>query len=374
MKKKSYRSDCRHFTGDRPCRFKRDCGHCGSYSPMGRRILIIKFASAGDVLRTAALLPPLKRKYPASHITWLTRPPSQELLEENPYIDRLVVYGLESVLGLQAERFDLVLSLDKAPEAAAMAMSVSAKEKLGFGLDSRGKIYPLSREAEYAFRLGLDDELKFRQNRKTYQEVICGVCRLDYSHEGYALQVGAQEKERAARLLKELGIEEGATLIGINTGAGRVFANKQMRPQRLIELIRMLRAATGAPILLLGGPLEKELNPSLARSAGAGVYDSGCGHSLKGFAAIVERCGLIITADTLALHIAVALKKPTVALFGPTCAQEIDLYGLGKKIVTTAGCAPCYKGICSLEVTCMDQVNLEDVVAASQELLGRKDA
>ena len=61
---------------------------------------------------------------------------------------------------------------------------------------------------------------------------------------------------------------------------------------------------------------------------------------------------VVVTSDTLGMHLAIALKKKIVALFGPTCPQEIDLYDRGVKLFTSAPCAPCYKQTCP-DAVCM---------------------
>jgi len=58
------KADCIHFKGEKPCQFKILCDHCPYYQPFPTRILIIKCAAQGDVLRTTPLLSGLKRKYP----------------------------------------------------------------------------------------------------------------------------------------------------------------------------------------------------------------------------------------------------------------------------------------------------------------------
>jgi heptosyltransferase-2 len=78
---------------------------------------------------------------------------------------------------------------------------------------------------------------------------------------------------------------------------------------------------------------------------------------------------LVISGDTLTLHIAVALKRNLVALFGPTCAQEIELYGRGEKIVSPIECAPCYKKICNKRPNCMDLIDLDKIYNISLKLL-----
>ncbi len=370
MLKRNIKFDCRYFSGDKPCRFKTICINCRFYKPAAERILIIKLASVGDVLRTTALLPALRKKYPRSYISWLVSSPAEKLLETNPYIDRILVYSLESALLLQSEKFDLVVCLDKAPEAASIANLVKADKKYGFGLDEQGKIYPFNKEAEYCFILGLDDELKFYKNKKTYQEMIFELAGLKYRNERYELKLCQGELDSAEQFFKRNGLKPKDTVIGVNTGAGKVFANKHLKPEKTVELIKLLAEKIGAKVLLLGGPLEKRLNEYILRmTKGYRIINGGCDNSLECFSALVNKCSVVITADTLALHIAIALNKPVVALFGPTCPQEIGLYGRGKKIVTDSDCAPCYKNKCDKPSTCMDKIKAEKIVSAVKDVL-----
>jgi len=365
--------DCRYFDGSKPCRFKAVCGDCGFYKPMNKRIMIIKLASVGDVLRTSVILPALKAKYPQSYITWLVRDPAQEILEGNPYIDRVMVYNLESVLGLNVERFDMLISLDKAQEAVSLASLIKATEKYGYGMDEKGKIFPFNKEAGYYFLLGLDDELKFRENKKSYQEMIFQICGLEYARNQYELALNGKEIGFAEEFFKKNNLKKNEKVIGVNTGAGKVFANKHLKPERIIELVDLLAERVDARIILLGGPLEREANRHIAGKLGSKVINSNCDHSLRNFSSLINRCSLLITADTLALHIAIALKRPVIALFGPTCHQEIELYGRGRKIVTDMECAPCYKGQCDRGYTCMDRVSLEEIVEAAGNLFSGKN-
>src|SRR5512143_1869596 len=154
--------DCRHFLGHKPCLYRRPCDGCPSYSPFGKRILIIKLGATGDVLRTTPLLRGLRNTCPGCHITWLTGPDALPILEGIPEIDRLLPYGYEAGLQLRHESFDQVCCFDKEPKATALAMEIQAQERIGFGMSKFGSVMPFNPNAEYAFELGINDYLKFR--------------------------------------------------------------------------------------------------------------------------------------------------------------------------------------------------------------------
>ncbi|MGB5847924.1 MAG: glycosyltransferase family 9 protein, partial [Ignavibacteriaceae bacterium] len=88
----------------------------------------------------------------------------------------------------------------------------------------------------------------------------------------------------------------------------------------------------------------------------------GFNNSLMQFAAIIYDCDIIITADTLALHIATALEKKIIALFGPTSADEIELYGKGVKMISPKECNCYYKRFCTESVPCLNEISAYDVL------------
>lgn len=360
------RLDCRHYRGDRPCAagVQGVCPtDCEDYSAMGHRILIIKLGALGDVIRTAALLPGLKAFWPESHITWVSRPGGVRMLANHPQLDRLLPFDTETLCHIEHERFDLCLSLDKEPGPTALAMRVDAPDKRGIGLSAHGTAYPLNPACAAYFRLGLDDELKFHHNRKTYPQLVYEAVGLPYAGQRYRLYPSAAQLARAKRIWQDLGVADADVLVGLNTGAGRVFANKNWRPDKFIELARHLMQEDGWRVGLLGGPEERELNAGIA-AACPGVVNSGCAHAELDFAALVARCQTVVTGDTMAMHVAIARDVPVVVLFGPTCPQEIDTFGRGEKVRTRLPCAPCYRRQCDRSPNCMEDIPVEEVLAA----------
>jgi heptosyltransferase-2 len=77
---------------------------------------------------------------------------------------------------------------------------------------------------------------------------------------------------------------------------------------------------------------------------------------------------VVITSDTLGMHLAIAAKKKIVALFGPTCPQEIDLYGRGAKLFKSVSCSPCYKQTCP-DAKCMKEILPGRVLEETRRLI-----
>lgn len=362
------RSDCRFFKGEKPCRFKRVCDGCPHIRPFGPKILVLKCRAQGDVLRTTPVLTGIRRRYPDAFITWVVDEESVELLKDIPAIDRLLPLHVETVTALQAQRFDAVYSLDKDPGLAALAALVQAPLKFGFTINAHGNLESFTPAAAYSLRLGVDDDLKFRVNDKTYQRMIFEAAELDYQNDDYVFVLPEAAKAKAAAFFQARRVPKKRPSIGLNTGAGAKFTTKQWPEAHFLKLIKLLRSELKANVFLLGGRREEALNRRLARRAAAPIFETGTDNSLLEFAGFLDRLDAVVCSDTLAMHIALALKKKTVVLFGPTCPQEIELYGRGVKLFAGADCAPCYKQTCP-DPVCMESITPEQVLKAVRGLL-----
>jgi heptosyltransferase-2 len=361
--------DCRHFRGDKPCRFACSCEGCAHYAPMGKRILIVKLDAIGDVARTTTILRPLHAKYDPCQITWLAHPAAEEMLRGNPLIDVLLPYQPEALEPLRVQRFDLVLSLDKTPRATAVAMGSNAPEKLGFGLSEFGTVFPLNPEAEYAFQLGLDDDLKFKRNRKTHQEVLFQAIKLPYAKEEYAIEIDERDRRHADALFEQFKIAPYDVVVGLNLGGGTAFANKMWNARCALTFLDALLKELPCKVLLFGAERERATIEQILAAGRPNVLSAGTRNTIRQFQALLARCAVVVTGDSLGMHLAIAEKRPVVVLFGPTCAQEIELYGRGEAIAAALHCAPCYRPECARNPSCMQAIDPATVVAAVRRWL-----
>lgn len=370
------RLDCRHFPGDRPCRPHKEhgvkCDDCSYFSRAGERLLIIKLDAVGDVLRTTAILPGLKERYPESHITWVTMKESLPIFLHNQFVDRVIAYdSTECTVSLGVQYFDLVINLDAAPKSASLASYARATTKLGFGVDEAGKILCFNPEAEHWLEMGAFDDIK-KQNTRTYQDLMFEVCKMHPSDREIVLTLSDEERRMAGEFCRANGIPDGKTVIGLNTGASGRWEQKKWTLEGYRELIRKIVEHTDFAVILYGGALEHERNTELRAVSPERVVIADTRHSLREFFALMSISDLVITGDTLALHVATALKKRVLAIFGPTSAAEIESYGRVRKIVSDAVECKCYyRPVCDQDTNCMNTIPPDRVFAIMKEELAR---
>ncbi len=370
-----YKLDCKKFNGYKPCSPGKVCLDCGDYDPMGTRILVINLDALGDVLRTTAMLHPLKRKYPESHITWLTKTNAAALLNNNPYIDKVLEYSTENSLLLLTEKFDIIMNVDKSTRSGALANLIDAKEKYGFGIAETGVIYPFNKEAEHLYEVGLNDELKFKINKKTEQELLCETMCLEYNRDEYMLNLTAEEKDFVKNYRTQAGIKDNQLVIGFNTGCSRAFPYKRLSfEKQLLLLKRLYKTFPHDRVALLGGAEDTENNLALKKKLLNKVIYTPTDQGLRSGILFADMCDIVVTCDTLCLHIAVALKKHVVAIFTITCANEIDLYERGHKITAEIECTPCWKSTCDRELKCNESVDTEKICEAIKDLREKIEA
>lgn len=371
MARREIAFDCRYFLGDRPCIWHKAEGvlcACRHYEPIAERILIIKLDAMGDVLRTTALLPALAAAHPNASISWITRRASVPLLERNPYVSEILEYGEDALAQLGVRQFDRVINLDAGKASAALASMSSRSQKDGFILDSQGCVRPTNAAARGWLEMGIFDDLK-RQGTRTYQDLMLEIIGLPGAAHRYVLELTEGERARARRYLECLGVDFSYPIIGLNTGAGGRWKLKRWREDGYLELVEHLARKHRVQFVLLGGPEERERHQRLLSRSRVPLFDSGCDNPVRQFAAIVAACNLVVCGDTLAMHLSLALSRRTIVLFGPTSAAEIEMYGLGEKVIPRMDCLACYKTSCDFAPNCMDLITTNMVEAAIERQL-----
>ena len=335
MANPTWKRDCKSFNSLYACDVLaaenyRDCQDCKFYEPFSKKILIIKLGAMGDVLRTTPLLGLLRKKYPNCHITWLVKEESRDLLKTNKEIDRILPYNHLNILRLQHEKFDVLINLEIAPEATLAANNVKAKEKLGYYFHEDGNPRNFNKGAEFYLNRVYSNQIN-KANRRTYQEMMAEIAELKYEKLPYTLSPSEEYSEAFSKMH---GITSKDKLLGINIGSSKRWPSKSWDQDLILEFSRRM-SKEGYKILLLGGPEEQDSLPMLHRKLSkerVPAMTNNPENTIPQFISLMNRCNLIVTADSLALHIAIGLKKPAIALFFCTPPWEIEDYGIVKKL------------------------------------------
>lgn len=354
-------TDCRHFDGYKPCgphkRLGARCETCSEHEPISENILVLKLGAAGEVIRCTPILRYLRKNHTSARLIWMTEFPD---LIPNGWVDKVIRPTWQNAEWIRAQRWNLVLSLDKDPVTCAMARQLSADRIKGFTLNGHGRIVAADQDAIHKWHTGLFDDL-MKANTRHYVQEIFELCGWPYEGETYVLP----EPESSGTC----EIPGEGPIIGLNTGAGAAWPTRIWPEENFALLIRELNHRGLRP-LLLGGPDEHEKNLRLARATGAAYIGK---RSLRQFLGLVDTCDVVVTAVTMALHMAIGLGKRIVLFNNIFNRHEFHLYGRGRIIEPELGCLACYKSrfddACPV-ANCMERISVDRVVAAVMEQVG----
>lgn len=292
------------------------------------KILIIKLGALGDVVRTLPIAEALKKKYPNSEITWLTKQNALELFENHPFVNKAF-----SIPFITQNKFDILYNFDIDEEATNLAIQIEADKKYGFYSDGG---YPMAFNipAEYYLNTLFDDELK-KTNEKTYQKMMFEAAELPFGKERPIIYLSQGDIDYAQNFVKknQINIKK---LIGIHMGSGKRWPSKAWSTEKIKEFIIKAKERC-YEILLFAGPEEVEKQHSLLKELkdnNVKIYTNDPNNTIKQFSALVNLCQKMICSDSFSLHISLAMQKPTIGLFFCTTPHEVEGYGLLKKLIT----------------------------------------
>lgn len=357
---------CRYFTGYKPCSLSLDCSEACAHKDVPRHsVLIVHLGALGAVVRSTSLLAAIKRKFPSSRITWVTQAPADHLLNSHPMLDRVLTTDPDGLLQLQALEFDVAFVIDKSLLAAGIVRNIKIDKVYGFKACATGAVLPATTAAEELWQLGLSDQKKFYENKKAETQLMIEALELgSFQRDEYHLPLTDLEIKDSFRRSATYRKDSSQPIIGLNTGCSSIIPYKKWTVDYHQQVIRQLLQQGFQNIVLLGGKEDQERNQQIAQ--GLPVQQSPTQSGLRDGLISVDACDIILSGDSLGMHMAIARKKYVIAWFGPTCPQEIDLYDRGVKLISPVRCSPCWKRHCNKQLMCYDQIAVSEVQQAVQ--------
>lgn len=293
------------------------------------KVLIIRFSSIGDIVLTSPVIRCLKTQRPDVTVHYATKKQFATLLQFNPYIDKL--HLLEGSLKafcreLKQEKFDMIIDLHHNLRTLVIAKRLGIKrhtvDKLNwekwlmvrFKLNVLPYLHIVDRYLETAVSTGIKNDGK----------------GLDFFFDPNAT-------------IKDLGLPDTYTVYAI----GGQHATKQLPLHKQLELLKTIPG----PIILIGGKEDVAQGDKLAEIHASAI--NLCGKlSIHQSALVMQGATLIYSHDTGMMHIAAALRKPIVSIWGntipefgmsPYYPEGFDANASAIKEVKDLYCRPCSK-------------------------------
>ena len=284
------------------------------------RLMVVRLGAIGDVVNALVFAGLVKRAQPHVEIGWVVHDLVRPLVEGHPHVDRVHVWKRGSGLGgfrvlvreLRACRYELAVDLQRILKSALVARASGAPRVLG---------YDRARAKECSWLLateriasGPPHEHMVDQYRAFARVLGC---------DGPVEHVLPSDASAAAWADEQVAAL-GAAPIVVNAGASK--PQNRWPSERFAAMIAALARDAHAPLVVIGGPGDRELAAPLVAAA-SGVHDLVGRTSLRQLAALLARSRLLVTGDTGPMHLAVAVGTPTLALFGPADPRRTGPYG-----------------------------------------------
>jgi lipopolysaccharide heptosyltransferase I len=370
-----------------------------------RKILLIKLSALGDVVHTFPVLNKLRRRHPAARLDWLVTPGIGELLRHNPAISNVIEFARDDrsaawwsrawrltpyvsaarlVAQLRAVEYDLVIDLQGQLRSGFFAFTSGAPVRIGFDKPRADVWKTLSRKIpdearKHAWQgaregsfLAYTDHIALPTLDIHPVERYLGVgpmLGLDDGAPDFSFPIPQEARARIDALVDYYEIAKAKLVV---MAPGTNWETKAWRPDAFAEVARHF-LQQGFAVTLAGSECERAVCDEVAKLAPGAVNLAG-ETTLSELAALIARAALCVTNDSGPMHLATALGRPVVSVFGPTDQVWAGPYRRDGAVVRAGlPCSPCYLRElrrCPHNHDCMNNVAPAAVIERAESILG----
>jgi len=334
-----------------------------------RAILLVRLTARGDVLLASPMIEALRRRYPKAHIAWAVESHGRSMIEHHEGLDEIIVWdraawksmiraGRWGVLWrafrelrarLRAPGFDIALDLQGLLRSGWVAWLSGAAVRIGLG----------SKEGSWMLMTGTVPRHGTAPGSTSLQYPYFAAA-LGLPSEALALHLVLSDGEEdfAARFIAEHGLEHGYAALAPFT----TRPQKHWFDDRWGEIAGRIRAELGLPVVILGGPADREAARRIAAGSPPPIIDLTGRTRLGEAAAVVRHAGLFLGVDTCLSHVSVAFRRPSVLLFGSNIPYREAPHARARIALELQPCAPCgNRPTCGGAFWCMQALEVDEV-------------
>lgn len=331
-----------------------------------KRILIIQTAFLGDVILSTPLIKALRELYPESFISFLLIPETRRVLENNPHLNEILVYDKRKQKGLRSFYrmvgqikqlgFDLAVIPHRSLRSALLAYLSRIPKRIGFDSSAGAFLFT--------------DKVHYLINTHETERNLLLLSSFNYHQKNIPPELfpSSDDVFYIRKLLHDSGIGEEDKIVGIAPGS--VWATKRWLPERFGEVADLLQRKAGVKVIFLGSEEDRKLCQEIAHQMETNPLILAGKTDILQSAAIISLCKVILSNDSAPVHIASAMKRSVVEIFGSTIPEfGFAPYGEGHTIIQKKmECRPCGihgKRMCPKKhFRCMKEITTEEVFKA----------
>jgi heptosyltransferase II len=329
----------------------------------------------GDLVMATPILSDIRKTYPKARITAMCRSPICELLKENPEIDELFCFSKVSGFGRRSEKRNIIEKLRQGHYDLGILLTHSFSSAWWFwmgrvryrlGYESSARTWLLTHSQSFPAKIQ-------NQHLVVTYKMLLSPLGIPVSETAPILYLSDKEKEDARTLLRQRGVPDDATIVGINPGATYGSA-KCWLPERFREVTLRLLNDPDLYIVYFGDQATAALCREICRDLPSRVINLAGFTALRELASLISLCDLLLTNDSGPMHVADALGTTMVALFGSTSEIVTGPYHQGCVIHKHVECSPCYQRVCPIDFRCMKRIETDEVYYAVKKALDARRA
>ena len=346
----------------------------------------------GDIVMAFPAIAAIRAAHPDAHLAVAAPAPFADVCAAVPGVDAVVPLrgsGIRAIgahaEALRAGGFDLAILFTNSFASALAASRAGIAERWGYRRDWRGRL--LTRAVPVRSRSRTTPESTVQSSRSTPESSGSTPESSGRHHSAYYLRLvaalglppveagpgsvaplvpSAAAAERACALLAEAGLDHGARLVGFAPGAAYGSA-KRWPPERVAGAIAGV-TRHGARAVLVGAAGDREIaraiQSALDPAVRASVVDLVGRTDVATLMATLARCAVVVANDSGAMHVASAVGRPVVAIFGPTDERATAPMGPHTLVRHDVFCRPCLLRACPIDHRCLRRIDAADVIEA----------
>jgi heptosyltransferase-2 len=337
-------------------------------------VLILQTSFLGDTVLTLPLISEVRHRFPVKRLTVLCLPLSRDLLLDHPAIDDIITDDKKNsdrgwrgvwrtAARVREKKFTLALTPHKSLRSALILYLAAIPHRVGFR-ESRGW---------FLFQHRVERNSEVHDAERNLSVLQAFGLRPEQCQRALDLPVSSATQNIVDEKLSALGVAENELIVGISPGS--VWPTKRWSAAGFAALIQMLRQKFACRVLLFGGFDDDDVVEDVRRRCGDGAISLVGRINLRELPAAINRCRVFVTNDSGPMHIAVARRVPTVAIFCAT-TPELGFYPYTKNAIVVQrdlSCRPCASHggrRCPLGTEdCIRQISPGTVLHAVEKLL-----